>query len=154
MRKESPSLTNQWDISSGQLWVRKTVVWKTAVLVSQISQTCWQAKLCSSEAVGPHLNSSVKKAGHWENDCVELVVRGYIVPLINMLTDLLSSYIYFQSLRDIGLKIIAVQVFKRYWGTCSLLEPERWGEHCKCVFLSSTMESKLLSVANISEFKR
>lgn len=31
MRKESPSLTNQWDISSGQLWVKKIVVWKTAV---------------------------------------------------------------------------------------------------------------------------
>lgn len=40
VRKESPSLKNQWDISSGKLWFKNIVVWKTAVLVPQISQKC------------------------------------------------------------------------------------------------------------------
>lgn len=87
MRKESPSLANQWDVSFGEPQLKKIVVWKSAVLVSQISQTCWQAALCSSEAVGPHMNSSVRKAGHWENNCKGMVIRGYTAPLINMLAD-------------------------------------------------------------------
>lgn len=100
-----------------------------------------------------HVNSSVRKAGLQENSW-EVVVNGACIPpWINMLAGLLSSCISFQdqktmkTLEILVSKIRVVQVFKRHQGTGSLLEPKRWGKHCKCVFLSTAMENKWLSVA-------
>lgn len=55
------------------------------------------------------MNSSVRKAGHWENNCEGMVIRGYTAPLINMLADLLSSYIYFQeqnTMKTLGILVL------------------------------------------------
>lgn len=82
-----------------------------------------------------------------------MVLGGYIPSWTNTLARLLSSCICFQdqnitkSSEILALKIRPVQVFKRHRGTGSLLEPKRWGEHCKCAFLSTAIENKWLSVA-------
>lgn len=150
--QEPPSLTGQWAISPEQPWVKAAVVWETAVLALQTSQAPWQAAVCSWEAAGPHLNSSGRKADPQENSWEGTVIGGYISPWINTLASLLSSCFCFQdqnpmkTLETPVLKIRAVQVFKRHRGTGSLLEPKKWGEHCRCVFLSTAMENKWLSV--------